>query len=493
MKQTKTSITPPYWVKTSVIALFSFMGSFLIAQNGPPWKPSGNNASNGDFIGTTNSIPLLIKTNNTTRFTFDSNGDIIFNSLASANNYKILTIDVNGKLTPVGGTAIKNFIENNGLGLLSKTGTNYYLPNGNLGIGTVPNSNYKLDVAGNTQITGSLKLSNLAGTGYAIVYTDSAGNLLKTIPNPGGGNGIGSTPCLPNTIPWFEGGNNVDLTVNGSNYAGTCNNVDFILKSNNVSTIFNKPSGSIGFGANFTSNPGDPLQFIFSNGLTRCKGNNAYGGPMFVFNGPTSPNGDWGVEYTGGTAVANSGLNFWKPYGSTNANNNILFLHDNNKVGIGTDNPSARLTIDAWADDGVKILSDPNKNAISVSNKSNSLTVFNVASDGKTIIGDKTQTSGPHTDALLTINGKIVGKSCFIRVVDWADYVFDKDYQLLNLYDEEKYYLTNKHLPGVPSEKEVLENGIDLGEMNKILLKKIEEMTIRMVKMQKEIDAIKQK
>ena len=124
MKQTKTSITPPYWVKTSVIALFSFMGSFIIAQNGPPWKQSGNNASNGDFIGTTNSIPLLIKTNNTTRFTFDSNGDIIFNSLASANNYKILTIDVNGKLTPVGGTAIKNFIENNGLGLLSKTGTN---------------------------------------------------------------------------------------------------------------------------------------------------------------------------------------------------------------------------------------------------------------------------------------------------------------------------------------------------------------------------------
>ena len=89
-------------------------------------------------------------------------------------------------------------------------------------------------MAGNTQITGSLKLSNLAGTGYAIVYTDSAGNLLKTIPNPGGGNGIGSTPCLPNTIPWFEGGNNVDLTVNGSNYAGTCNNVDFILKSNKI-------------------------------------------------------------------------------------------------------------------------------------------------------------------------------------------------------------------------------------------------------------------
>ena len=323
-------------------------------------------------------------------------------------------------------------------------------------------------MAGNTQITGSLKLSNLAGTGYAIVYTDSAGNLLKTIPNPGGGNGIGSTPCLPNTIPWFEGGNNVDLTVNGSNYAGTCNNVDFILKSNNVSTIFNKPSGSIGFGANFTSNPGDPLQFIFSNGLTRCKGNNAYGGPMFVFNGPTSPNGDWGVEYTGGTAVANSGLNFWKPYGSTNANNNILFLHDNNKVGIGTDNPSARLTSDAWADDGVKIMCDPNKNAFDVFNKITGKTEFRIKSNGETY-----------------------ARHMKIMITNFPDYVFEKNYKLPNLYEIEEYYLKNKRLPEMPSAAEVEQNNLDLGEINKLLVKKVEEMTILMVEMKKEIDSLK--
>ena len=73
------------------------------------------------------------------------------------------------------------------------------------------------------------------------------------------------------------------------------------------------------------------------------------------------------------------------------------------------------------------------------------------------------------------------------------DYVFAKDYKLPNLYDIEKYYIANKHLPEIPSEKEVLENGIDVAEMNKLLLKKIEEMTILMVKQQKDIDALKEK
>ncbi len=55
----------------------------------------------------------------------------------------------------------------------------------------------------------------------------------------------------------------------------------------------------------------------------------------------------------------------------------------------------------------------------------------------------------------------------------------------------EKYYLANKHLPEIPSEKEVIENGIDLAEMNKLLLKKIEEMTIILVNQQKQIDDLK--
>ena len=68
-----------------------------LSQNGPKWSPSGNNASSGDFLGTLNSFPLPIKTNNITRFTFDANGDVIFNSLASQSTSNFLKIDQNGK------------------------------------------------------------------------------------------------------------------------------------------------------------------------------------------------------------------------------------------------------------------------------------------------------------------------------------------------------------------------------------------------------------
>ena len=54
----------------------------------------------------------------------------------------------------------------------------------------------------------------------------------------------------------------------------------------------------------------------------------------------------------------------------------------------------------------------------------------------------------------------------------------------------ETFYKENKHLPGVPSEKEILANGIDVAEMNHILLKKIEELTIHMVELEKKVQTL---
>ena len=69
----------------------------------------------------------------------------------------------------------------------------------------------------------------------------------------------------------------------------------------------------------------------------------------------------------------------------------------------------------------------------------------------------------------------------------WADYVFDEDYEMMSIQELEAYIQEHKHLPGVPSAEEVVENGVDLGEMNKILLEKIEELTLRMMKQEKRI------
>lgn len=57
----------------------------------------------------------------------------------------------------------------------------------------------------------------------------------------------------------------------------------------------------------------------------------------------------------------------------------------------------------------------------------------------------------------------------------------------------ENYLATNKHLPAIPSETEVIEKGINLGEMNKLLLQKVEELTLYLIKQQKEIDNLNAK
>lgn len=70
----------------------------------------------------------------------------------------------------------------------------------------------------------------------------------------------------------------------------------------------------------------------------------------------------------------------------------------------------------------------------------------------------------------------------------WADYVFKKDYRLRPLAEVEKFIAENGHLPEVPSEKEAIENGIELKEMNILLLKKVEELTLYTLQQQKQID-----
>ncbi|WP_443938780.1 hypothetical protein [Pedobacter sp. MW01-1-1] len=86
----------------------------------------------------------------------------------------------------------------------------------------------------------------------------------------------------------------------------------------------------------------------------------------------------------------------------------------------------------------------------------------------------------------LSVNGKIKAKELKIEPLGWSDYVFDEGYKITSLIDLEKFIKLNKHLPEVPSAKEVESNGIEVGEMNKLLLKKIEELTLYMIEMKKE-------
>ena len=88
----------------------------------------------------------------------------------------------------------------------------------------------------------------------------------------------------------------------------------------------------------------------------------------------------------------------------------------------------------------------------------------------------------------LEVNGTIRSKEVKIEATGWSDFVFDKNYDLPKLSDVEKHINEKQHLPGIPSEKEVLENGISVGEMQTKLLQKIEELTLYVIGLDKKIE-----
>ncbi|WP_461788906.1 hypothetical protein [Pedobacter sp.] len=142
----------------------------------------------------------------------------------------------------------------------------------------------------------------------------------------------------------------------------------------------------------------------------------------------------------------NDGIQFPLPYNETN----------------GTPRMS-KTTIDDYVQANLTIISS------AMSMRSNLYVIGNVGI-GTTTPAEK-----------LSVNGKIRAKEVKVEVANWPDYVFEDSYRPKTLSEIESFIKLNKHLPDVPSAKQVEANGIELGEMNKVLLKKIEELTLLLI------------
>ncbi|MCF2875044.1 MULTISPECIES: hypothetical protein [unclassified Tenacibaculum] len=105
-----------------------------------------------------------------------------------------------------------------------------------------------------------------------------------------------------------------------------------------------------------------------------------------------------------------------------------------------------------------------------------------IKSNGNVGIG--TTTTGIHK---LAVEGSIGAREIKVQATGWYDFVFEKDYNLPTIEEVENHIKEKGHLKDIPSEKEVLENGIHLGEMNGKLLQKIEELTLYTIQQEKKI------
>ncbi|PLX05383.1 MAG: hypothetical protein C0594_07585, partial [Marinilabiliales bacterium] len=173
-------------------------------------------------------------------------------------------------------------------------------------------------------------------------------------------------------------------------------------------------------------------------------------------------------------------------------NNPNFLITETGNLGIGEANPQAKLHVHADASSGfgtgmlleyesqqgwgygfLVALNSENTKALAVRNTDWEEDVFCV-----------------HTNGVLNAK-KIYAEEVEVRLdalnMHWPDYVFEDDYQISSIEDIELFIENNKHLPGVPSEEEISEDGINLGEMNAILLEKIEELTLHVIEQNKRI------
>jgi len=88
----------------------------------------------------------------------------------------------------------------------------------------------------------------------------------------------------------------------------------------------------------------------------------------------------------------------------------------------------------------------------------------------------------------LSVNGTILAKEVIVQT-SWSDYVFATDYKLASLAEVEQHIQKQGHLPGVPSAQEVAEKGVSVGDMQAVLLAKIEELTLHQIELEKRVNA----
>jgi hypothetical protein len=166
--------------------------------------------------------------------------------------------------------------------------------------------------------------------------------------------------------------------------------------------------------------------------------------------------------------IKSSGSNEWSLMSEAFANDKL--------IGFGHDGSNGIIAVSYVANGGWSPLQFHTQN----------LARMTITVDGNIGIG----TISP--DQKLTVNGIIHSKEVKVDMsIPGPDYVFEKDYNLLSLSELENYINQNKHLPEVPSAKEMEKDGLNLKEMNLILLKKVEELTLHMIDANNEINQLK--
>jgi hypothetical protein len=274
--------------------------------------------------------------------------------------------------------------------------------NGNVGIGTTSPA-YKLDVNGQAMVRGELQSS----------LDDAAGGRIALINPTKTANGMANTWRIFNMTGAY--GNSLQFWAydnTGCDGNGLCNNRFTLMDNGNVGIGTPNAEAKMQIGSNFNTMPSSTAISVLG------------GNTMRFLNG--DGNADYGSYLTSNTTAS---LTLGTRYAGTDIG--VLTLNNSN-VGIGTVNPTQKLSVDG------------------------------------TVLAKKVKVSQSS--------------------IDWPDYVFTSVYKLPSLQYVELFIQRNKHLPNVPSAADVKKEGLDLGDNQAVLLRKIEELTLYIIEQNKQLE-----
>ena len=353
---------------------------------------------------------------------------------------------------------------------------------------------------------GQIKALSLTGEGDRPVYVDGSG-VLKAGPGP---------IFELTEIPWYLGGN-VDVTID-QNRIGPINAVDFILMTDLTERMRITAGGHSQFG-------GDLINW-----------------PLGI------PNGRVGIQQGHGTwltlnnraATAGAPAGYWALHNPPEQNkiiwnfvdengialNNIFTLSNDGKVGVGatpigdqfeihtqlyrgglslinerTDaNSATTLRFSKQSTSGITekfalgtdFFLDGGDNFYLWDDESQKMRIWVDGTNGKVAIGDA-PLSG---DYKLYVEQGILTEKVRVAIrteADWQDQVFEPNYSLMALSEVQRLIQKERHLPEMPSAKEMVANGLDVAKMDALLLKKIEELTLYILDLSERIHALEQR
>ncbi|MFN8397846.1 MAG: hypothetical protein U0176_24725 [Bacteroidia bacterium] len=419
--------TPRFSMIVLAAAAFLLVGTLpALAQNNGMWRTNGNANTTGQFVGTTDQSPLILKTANAERLRIQPSGDMKVTAL-SGSGPAVLAVKPDGSLYR---------LDNPGTDTAFSCATRFYSADGNW---LTPNCRI-----------GSLNSApvRIISNGTERIRVTESGNV-----------GIGTT--TPQTPLHIQSSTNAELRIQGTTVAAqpqlglAVGNGQVVVKLASLSAGL---SQNLDAEAHISINDGSgpaTMRKVITMDRNRTEINTRLGVGM------AAPANDFaGINGSLILTEANNPASYIR----IGHNGTTAFLE--HRTGTANSNGSDRLLINGGGGrtdfGGLVVAND--RLGIGTTN-------FNDNATGK--------------DYRLSVDGRI--RCTEIKIYSgWADHVFSPDYKLLPLSEVESYIATHGHLPGLPSATTVAQNGMDVGETQALLLEKIEELTLHLIRLERE-------